>query len=303
MRRAERFLTAAALNWPDLASVRGLCGLMIFHCQYCFYSSLPNLLSAVDRVLADRGLPALPRANRAVKAVRATLKKLCGPRDARRSTIAPALPLDALRAMHPSERPSDADVVGWFAVLLLRELLLRPEELIRLRFVDVCVYPSVLFVTITATKTSTKPGPPQPVVARFDKLCVWLAFQAIPKPADLSIRVVGSVFSVQSLTTWARAALPPSYDDKFTLYALKRAGVTSLLLAGVDDRLVQAVGRWASPTSVDAYWGRDHAAAMLPSLTLAFREMGSEFQHSATMAFGEPLRRQLGWSTSITAPR
>ena len=95
------------------------------------FASLANFLTAIDRRLRDMGLPPVPRNDRRFRAVRQALAKICGPRDSRRSAIAPALPLDTLSAMVPRDRPPVPDRVAWFAFLLMRALLLRPAEVSR----------------------------------------------------------------------------------------------------------------------------------------------------------------------------
>ena len=139
-----------------------------------------------------------------------------------------------------------------------------------------------LQVTVNTTKTSCVKLPPASLVQREDVFCPVAAFKAVvavrrslfPEQSPHAETHVLSTFgkSTQSkqsrLTRQLRQRITPGIDrsvteKEFSLYSLRRGGVTDLVAAGVDERLIQALGRWKSRISLDAYF-----AAYSPDLQL-----------------------------------
>ena len=134
----------------------------------------------------------------------------------------------------------------------------------------------IVEVTVRTTKTSDAASPPTPMLERADFLCPVAALKAarqayrtahglrsteMPDGNEFVLACFGRSSSVKPdalkrhLVRKLRVHRPRSLQaSDFTLYSIRRGGVTDLILAGIDVRTIQARGRWKSVDSLDAYF-------------------------------------------------
>jgi hypothetical protein len=249
--------------------------------------SIPSTLTVLKRVLCREFNVSdieLPRS----KLVRDCARALRRHYEMRDNQPLPGpLPIEMMRFFapqtEPGRTPSLREAELFFATIMMRLALLRPFDLQNLTFRSFRVRRSAtnagdgtarcyLRISVRLTKTLNRKLPPTLLVERpGDLLCPVRAYSALvgawrahhktgpavfPPDNARVISCFGQRLSGGTLLNACRDLLPLCYRKHraFGLYSIRRGGVTDLISAGVNDRLIQQLGRWLTITSIDPYY-------------------------------------------------
>ena len=206
----------------------------------------------------DASFDALPR-HRLFHSVHTGLRQLLGLVDAPRPKL--AITVDHLVHIHSTLNASSfIDARNWCMAVFAFFGLLRVSEYTggRLRWRDVCVTDTAVYLTIPYSKADLSPATVA-LSARPDMLCpvkayLWYrSFFAATPSSDSAFFVVepsssSAVLKTSfqtALKTWVRSVLhldPAAYAS----HSLRRGGATALMEAGVSEVLIASHGRWHS---------------------------------------------------------
>lgn len=287
-RGVERFLAGSGRRLHDFRQPHVTAEYVIYALAHWSGASLGNRLGAVDGMLARAGLPRMPRQHQLVRDVRAAVVKVCAPRDVPKPAI--PLPLEVFIDVGHHACTTEEDAQAWFLCLCIRFALVRPAEVTQLTFADVKLrWPHAVdsdyarrpqaahavAIQPFTTKTSAAPWPAVLLVRSDNSMCAVAAFarvlgyasQPAGSPPDDTAAI--SSLSTSQICDWVRARLPAEYKSHFSLYSLKRVGVTDMVAAGVPDREITATGRWFGGASFEQYYDVPTMAAAASSRLVA----------------------------------